>query len=212
MDALGRILSDVSWDHWVFRVSQNHTPSPRRPSRGWSSPDLRPSSSPRISPLNPKPPCGLLCGFARGLNGPLLGPPCNAQMTEDFAKWTSCKASTADFYRLIEGSPASLPALLHQFLVLSAFPLIGFLNMLFPGHRKFQHDKLFWNLGGNYHVWAETRCCNVLREPHLCYFIKYIMKYNRIWVMDKLQLASSYTWQLMRLIQHVYLNVTINHY
>ncbi len=43
-------------------------------------------------------------------------------------------------------------------------------------------------------------------------FIKYIMQYNRIWVMKKIQLASSYTWQLMRLIQHFYLNVTINHY
>ncbi len=118
MDALWCILSDVSWDHWVFRVSQHHTPSPRRPSRGWSSPDLRPSSNPRISPLNPKPPCGFLCGFVCGLNSHLLGHPCNAQTTEDFAKWTSCKASTADFYRLIEVSLASLPALLHQFLAL----------------------------------------------------------------------------------------------
>ncbi len=143
MDALERILSDVSWDHWVFRVSQHHTPSPRWPSQGWSSPDLRPSSSPRISPLNPKPPSGLLCGFARGLNGPPLGHPCNTQTTEDFAKWTSCKASTANFYRLIEGPPASLPALLHQFLVLGTFPLIGFLNTLFPGHSEFQHDQLF---------------------------------------------------------------------
>ncbi len=42
--------------------------------------------------------------------------------------------------------------------------------------------------------------------------IKYIMKYNRIWVTEKLQLASSYTWQLMRWIQHFYLNVTINQY
>ncbi len=33
----------------------------------------------------------------------------------------------------------------------------------------------------------------------------YIMKYNRIWVAEKLwlQLASSYTWQLMWLIQHL---------
>ncbi len=143
MDALERILSDVSWDHWVFRVSQHHTPSPRWPSQGWSSPDLRPSSSPRISTLNPKPPSGLLCGFARGLNVPPLGHPCNTQTTEDFAKWTSCKASTANFYRLIEGPPASLPALLHQFLVLGTFPLIGFLNTLFPGHSEFQHDQLF---------------------------------------------------------------------
>ncbi len=30
--------------------------------------------------------------------------------------------------------------------------------------------------------------------------------------MEKLQLASSYTWQLMRLTQNFYLNVTINHY
>ncbi len=29
------------------------------------------------------------------------------------------------------------------------------------------------------------------------------MQYNRIWETEKLQLASSYTWQLMRLIQHV---------
>ncbi len=47
---------------------------------------------------------------------------------------------------------------------------------------------------------------------NLCDLIKYIMKYNCIWVMEKLQLASRYTWQLMRLIQHFYLNVTINHY
>ncbi len=44
-----------------------------------------------------------------------------------------------------------------------------------------------------------------------CDFIKYIMQYNSIWVMEK-KLASSYTWQLMRFIQHFYLNVTINHY
>ncbi len=37
------------------------------------------------------------------------------------------------------------------------------------------------------------------------------MKYNHIWETEKLQLASSYTWQLMRLI-HFFLNVTINHY
>ncbi len=43
----------------------------------------------------------------------------------------------------IEGSPASLPAFLHQFLALSTFPLIGFINTLFPEHRKFQHDQLF---------------------------------------------------------------------
>ncbi len=35
---------------------------------------------------------------------------------------------------------------------------------------------------------------------NLCDLIKYIMKYNRIWVMEQLQLASSYTWQLMRLM------------
>ncbi len=35
---------------------------------------------------------------------------------------------------------------------------------------------------------------------NLCDFIRY-MKYNRIWVTEKLQLASSYTWQLMRLIE-----------
>lgn len=34
LDALVRIFSDVSWGHQVFRVSQHHTPSPRRPSRG----------------------------------------------------------------------------------------------------------------------------------------------------------------------------------
>ncbi len=46
---------------------------------------------------------------------------------------------------------------------------------------------------------------------NLCDFMKYIMQYNRIWEAEKLQLASSYTWQLMRLI-HFSLNVTINHY
>ncbi len=46
---------------------------------------------------------------------------------------------------------------------------------------------------------------------NLMWFHKYIMKYNRIWETDKLQLASSYTWQLMRLIRHFYWNVTINH-
>ncbi len=47
---------------------------------------------------------------------------------------------------------------------------------------------------------------------NLCDLIKYIMKYNRMCVTEKLQLASSYTWQLMRLIQHFYLNITISHY
>ncbi len=46
----------------------------------------------------------------------------------------------------------------------------------------------------------------------LCDLIKYIIQYNCIWVTEKLQLASSYTWLLMRLIQHFYFNVTINHY
>ncbi len=45
---------------------------------------------------------------------------------------------------------------------------------------------------------------------NLCDLIKYIMKYNRIWETEKLQLASSYT--LMRLIQHFYLNVTVNYW
>ncbi len=98
---------------------------------GWSGPDLRPSSNPQISPLNPKPPGGFLCGFACRLNGPLLGRSCNEQLIEDFAEWASCKASAADFYQLIECPPASAAALLHQFLVLSTFSLIGFLNMLF---------------------------------------------------------------------------------
>ncbi len=47
---------------------------------------------------------------------------------------------------------------------------------------------------------------------NLCDLIKYIIKYNRIWETEKLQLASSYTWQLMRLIQHFCLNVTINYW
>ncbi len=47
---------------------------------------------------------------------------------------------------------------------------------------------------------------------NVCDLIKYIMKYKRIWETEKLQLASSYTWQLMRLIQYFYLNVTVNHY
>lgn len=34
--------------------------------------------------------------------------------------------STANFYALIESSPVSIPALLHQFLVRSMFSLIGF--------------------------------------------------------------------------------------
>ncbi len=47
---------------------------------------------------------------------------------------------------------------------------------------------------------------------NLCDFIKYIMQYNHILVMEKIQWDLSYTWQLMRLIQHFYLNVTINLY
>ncbi len=47
---------------------------------------------------------------------------------------------------------------------------------------------------------------------NLCDFIKYIMQCNRIWETEKLQLASSYTWQLMRWMQHFYLNITVNHY
>ncbi len=46
----------------------------------------------------------------------------------------------------------------------------------------------------------------------LCDLIKYIIQYNCIWVTEKLQLASIYPWLLMRLIQHFYFNVTINHY
>lgn len=38
-------ISDVTWDHWVFRVFQHQTASPRRPSWGWSDPSLRPSSN-----------------------------------------------------------------------------------------------------------------------------------------------------------------------
>ncbi len=47
---------------------------------------------------------------------------------------------------------------------------------------------------------------------NLCDFIKYIMQYNRICVTAKLQLASSYTWQLIRQTQQFYLNVTISLY
>ncbi len=165
MDALWRILSDVSWDHWVLRVSQHHTPSPRRPSRGLiNAPTCVPVAIHGSALLIQSHLVAFSAASFADWMAIFLATPVTAQTTEDFAKWTSCKASTADFYRLIEGSPASLPALLHQFLVLGTFPLIGFLNTLFPGHRKFQHDQLFWNLGGNYHVWEETCCCNVLRE------------------------------------------------
>ncbi len=48
---------------------------------------------------------------------------------------------------------------------------------------------------------------------NFCDFIKYIMQYHRVCVTAKLQLASSYTWKLMRLLQHFYLNqFTLNHY
>ncbi len=165
LDALGRIL--VSWGHRVFQVSQHHTPSPRWPSWGWSSTDLRPSSNSWISPLQPKPPYGFLCCFASRLNGPLLGHFRNAQPCEDSAEWASGKSSAAVFYGLTEYRPASAPALLHQLLVLSVFPLVGFLNTLFPGHCQLQHDQLFWSLRGNDHVWPEWCCGNVLWELQL---------------------------------------------
>lgn len=59
----------------VFGVSQHLTPLPRRPSRGWSSPDLRPSCSPRVSPLHPQPPGGLFCGLTCRSNVPLFQSP-----------------------------------------------------------------------------------------------------------------------------------------
>lgn len=46
----------------------------------------------------------------------------------------SCKASAAHLYRLIVRLPASVLALLHWFLVLCMYLLLGLLNMLFPAH------------------------------------------------------------------------------
>lgn len=48
--------SHISWVHWVFRVSQYQTPSPRRPGLG-------PGSNPRTCPFQPRPPRGFLCSL-----------------------------------------------------------------------------------------------------------------------------------------------------
>lgn len=54
VDVLGHIISDVSWDPRVFRISQHQTPSLRPPSRGWSGPDLCLSSvGPLFGTFNP---------------------------------------------------------------------------------------------------------------------------------------------------------------
>lgn len=115
MDALGRIFSDVSWDSGCFLPSKHHIPSPRQPTWGWSSPDFHPSWQPRVNPLLTKPPCDVPCDFACGY---ACCCPCDAQPAEDFVKGTPFKIPTANLYRLKEGSPASFPALLDQFLVL----------------------------------------------------------------------------------------------
>lgn len=86
---MGCMVSDVSWGPQVFLVYQDQIPTPRRPSRGWSGPDLWPSSNPQICPLHPKLPGGFFCGFSNWLNGPHFGHSWNAQPCENFAEWAS---------------------------------------------------------------------------------------------------------------------------
>lgn len=79
------------------------------------------------SPLIQQAPRGFLCSFTRGLNGPLLVCPCHTQTGENFTERAPCKASTAHFSGLLECPPAPAPTLFLQLLILSTFPLAGFL-------------------------------------------------------------------------------------
>lgn len=75
-----------SWGHWGFRVFQHHTPSPRWHSRGWLGPCLHPSSTnPQVCPLYPKPPCGFLCSFSYGADGPPLRSSSYSEPSQSFA-------------------------------------------------------------------------------------------------------------------------------
>lgn len=129
---------NISWMHWhaslvMYPGVIRHFGSCNIISRGWSQ---------RISPLNSQPPCGFPCRFTHSLDGPLLHCPSHTQLVKDFAEWSSCKALTTHYYGLIECLPPPSPALLHSFLVLVAFPLVGLLDPLFPGHSEFQHDQM----------------------------------------------------------------------
>ncbi len=70
-----------------------------------------------------------------------------------------------------------------------------------------------WSACGSTYYYNKKYVWKIIQFlTNFCDLIKYIMKYKCIWVTEKLQLALSYTWQLMRWTQHFYLNVTINHY
>ncbi len=80
VDVLGHIISDVSWDHQVFCVSQHQTTFLRSPSWGCSDPDLCPSSvGPLFGPFYPNPSRGSLCSLCGGVDGSYLCSSCDAE-------------------------------------------------------------------------------------------------------------------------------------
>lgn len=97
VDSLGCIFSDVSWGQRVFLgLFEHQTPSPRRPSRGWSVPSLHPSScQPRGLFLQPDLPGGSLCSICHWFDGLLRSQARSPQLGPDSAEWPTSKAPTS---------------------------------------------------------------------------------------------------------------------
>ena len=131
----------VYWVHQVFRVLQQ-TPSPRCPSRDWSSPGLCPGSptSPTTLPSWSTAILSQLCDHCCGPS--LVG------STEGLAS----ERSAPYFDGLTPRSPPVGAALLHQLCVLRSLPLVGFLDALFPRDGEFQEEDVLWGYGEQHHV------------------------------------------------------------
>ncbi len=122
----GHIIRDVTWGHWVFRVCQHHSPSPRRSHQGWPSPGSCPKNTytPRLAP-----PYGFCfhthyhaqetehCSEGRGCEGTALPPDSTGESTQRH--------------------PSTRP-----YFILGPLSLIGFPHPVFPGNSELLHDHL----------------------------------------------------------------------
>lgn len=111
--------------HWLFRVSQHHTLSPRRPSQGWSDPGLLPSNiRSQITPLYPQPSGGSLGFVSHNPDGGNVCCPTDGQHVVESRQRAAYTSSAAYFYRMAAGLLLS-PTFFHKSLIIGTASLIS---------------------------------------------------------------------------------------
>ncbi len=127
----------------------------RRPSWGWSGPNLCPSSAnPLLRPFNPNRPRCSFCGFCDGLNSSPLCSSYDAEQGEALTQGAGGKASAPHLNGFAANPPTSPPALLYELLILKPLALISLFHMFLPWDCQFQQENLLRWGRCQHHIWS----------------------------------------------------------